>query len=92
MRPGAVGARPRGRGGHRPRGGRVERGRPEVKSKRAAEEVEIEVGEPVLSLAGDVARDAVRAGKLRGEVVDDDSFLIHQSPAGDVRSAVAERI
>jgi hypothetical protein len=60
--------------GHGP--GSFGRRHPEVESKLAAQEVEVEIDEPLLALAGEVARDAVRAGKLRSHVLDDVSILV----------------
>jgi hypothetical protein len=49
--------------------------RPEVEGELAAQQVEVEIDEPLLALAGKVTRDAVGAGKLRGHVLDDGSVL-----------------
>jgi hypothetical protein len=52
------------------------RRRPEVERELAAQQVEVEIDEPLLALAGEVARDAVRAGKLRSHVLDDGSIWV----------------
>lgn len=52
------------------------RRRPEIEGELAAQQVEVEIDEPLLALAGEVSRDAVRAGKLRGHVLDDGSLLL----------------
>lgn len=52
------------------------RRRPEVERELAAQQVEVEIDEPPLALAGEVARDAVGAGRLRGHVLDDGSILL----------------
>src|SRR3977135_3582106 len=51
------------------------RRRPEVEGELAAQQIEVEVDEPLFALAGEVTRDAVGAGKLRGHVLDDGSVL-----------------
>lgn len=52
------------------------RRRPEVEGELAAQEVEVEVDEPLLALAGEVTRDTVGAGKLGGHVLDEGVILL----------------
>ena len=52
------------------------RRRPEVEGELAAQQIKVEVDEALLALAGEVARDAVRAGVLGGHVLDDGSVLL----------------
>jgi hypothetical protein len=49
---------------------------PEVEGELAAQQVEVEIDKPLRALTGEVTRDAVRAGKLRGHVLDDGSLLL----------------
>ena len=60
--------------GHGP--GSFGRRRPEIEGELAAQQVEVEIDEPLLALAGEVTRDAVLAGKLRGHVLDDGALLL----------------
>ena len=54
-------------------GGRV---RPEAEGQLAAQEVEVQVDESLLALAGKVLRDAAGARKSRGHVLDDGAVLV----------------
>jgi hypothetical protein len=48
---------------------------PEGGGEVAADEIEVEIDEPLFALAGEVARNGVRAGKARSHVFDDSAVL-----------------